>query len=444
MLHSERGDVVSRRPAPVAATTTGVVRGSLRADVCQFRGIPFGGPTGGEQRFRPPGPTQPWTGIRDATRYGAAFPQPPPNPDYLASFGAAPNTRMSEDGLTLNVCTPDVDDRPRPVLVYIHGGGYFSGASSELPIYDGLRLARLHDLVVVTFNYRLGVFGFAHLVHLNADYAASGNVGMLDMVAALAWVRDNIAAFGGDPGNLTVVGSSAGGHAVTSLLAIPEARGLFHRAVAQSGHAAVCRDLVTATRTTEALLEVLGLAPQDAVRSLVELPVARLLDVQAAVAARLGGDPMTLIGPVVDGVLLPEHPLDALAAGPADVPLLVGANGDEPECEAGVRAFADAQAKAGGAPVFVYRFAVRATAGNLDASCHGLELPFVFADVDCPITAGISRRDVIASAVSGAWAAFARAGDPSHAGIPDWPPYSLPDRPVLVVDHEPMVVRTAS
>jgi para-nitrobenzyl esterase len=426
------------RAAPVAATTSGQVRGRVRRGVCQFRGIPFGGPTGGRQRFRPPGPVRPWTGIRDATTFGPAFPQPMADPDYLASFGAAPITTMSEDGLTLNVCTPAVDDRPRPVMVYVHGGGYFSGAGSELPTYDGLQLARRHDLVVVTFNYRLGVFGFAHLAHLGVEgYASSGNVGMLDMIAALAWVRDNIASFGGDPGNVTVFGSSAGGHAVTSLLAMPEARGLFHRAVAQSGHAALCRDLETASRSTDALLDVLELRPRDVATGLVDLPAARLLDAQSAAAVRLGGDPMTLIGPVVDGVHLPMAPLDALGAGPAQVPLLVGANGDEPECEAGVLAFADRLAGAGGAPVYVYRFAVRATAGGLDSSCHGLELPFVFADVDCPITAGIPHCDAIASVVSGAWAAFARAGDPRHPGTPVWPPYSRRTRSVLVFDQDP-------
>jgi para-nitrobenzyl esterase len=213
---------------------------------------------------------------------------------------------------------------------------------------------------------------------------------------------------------------------------------LFHRAVAQSGHAAFCRDRAAAERTTEALLTVLDLRPEDAGR-LAELPSDRLLDAQFAAAMRLGGDPMRLIGPFVDGELLPRAPLDTLGAAPARVPLLIGANGDEDDCAAGVTAFADQQAAAGGQPVFVYRFAVRTTAADINASCHGLELPFVFANVDCPITDGVPDRGAIASTVSGAWAAFARTGHPEHAGLPAWPAYSTQARSVLVFDRESRV-----
>lgn len=339
---------------PVVATSAGPVRGLVSGGVHTFLGIPFAADPSGANRFAPPLAPRPWSTPHDATRFGPAFAQLPQAPDYLACFGAQPIERMSEDALTLNVWSSSLEER-LPVLVYIHGGGYFSGSGSELPVYDGTTLARTQRVVVVTFNYRLGALGFLHLGDIAGPrYATSGNAGLLDMLAALHWVRDNVASFGGDPGNVTVFGSSAGGHAVTVLTAMPMARGLFHRAVAQSGHALFCRSREAANTITEAYLEVLGVKPDDTER-LHTMEVDELVAAQARLAFQLGGVPPTLLcGPVVDGAALPFSPVESPHL-PTDVPLLIGSNGHEEECGGGVEQFANMWESAGAAPVYAYR-----------------------------------------------------------------------------------------
>ena len=195
-----------------------------------FRGIPFAAPPVGPLRFKPPQPAEPWSGVRDGSRFGAMAPQ---GVGSLESMLGAGNFEQSEDCLFLNVATPAADDGRRPVMVWIHGGGFETGAGS-IPWYHGTRLARRDDVVVVSINYRLGALGFTHLAALGEGYASAGNAGILDQIAALEWVQDNIAAFGGDPGNVTIFGESAGGMSVGTLLGTPAAAGLFHRAIAQS------------------------------------------------------------------------------------------------------------------------------------------------------------------------------------------------------------------
>jgi para-nitrobenzyl esterase len=429
----------------IVATSVGSVRGCLHRGVRVFRGVPFGRSTAGQRRFRPPVPPLPWSGVRDATEFGPAFVQVDADPDLLKGFGATPPIRTSEDALVLNVWTPPADDGwLRPVLVYIHGGGYFSGSGFAFPAYDGSALVRRGDVVVVTFNYRLGVFGFAHLADLAGPaFAHSGNAAVLDQVAALGWVRDNIVAFGGDPQNVTVFGSSAGGHAATALLGVPAARGLFHRIIAQSGHAVCCRTRAHASGVAQALLDELGLRAGSA-EELRATPVARLLAAQRAVAARFRGDPTHLVGPLVDGDVLPQAPLEAVAGGVAsDVPLLLGVNGDdELGCQQGMAEFATRRLSGAVAPTFMYRFTWATTAiDGVPRSCHGLEVPFVFDNVDCPITGQARERGQLAARMSGAWVAFARHGDPNHAGLPKWPPYSTVDSATMVFDVECRVER---
>jgi para-nitrobenzyl esterase len=323
--------MVSGAMPPTVETACGEVRGLEDAGIRVFRGIPFARPPVDERRFHAPEPSEPWTGGRDATRFGAAAPQ---NKNALGPMLGLDIGATSENCLTLNVWTPATDGGRRPVMVWIHGGAFTIGAGSQ-SVYDGTALARRGDVVVVTINYRLGALGFLHLKSLCGDrFPATGNEGLLDQVTALTWVRDNIAGFGGDPGNVTIFGESAGSISVSALLGVPKARGLFHRAILQSGAPNVLASADEATRTARLFMRELGLPP-EAPEPLADIPAGRLLEVQQKLfvlalkesrSARLG---LPLV-PVVDGEVIPEHPFDAVAAGAVrDVPILIGTTGDE-------------------------------------------------------------------------------------------------------------------
>ncbi|HEY8546760.1 MAG TPA: carboxylesterase/lipase family protein [Acidimicrobiales bacterium] len=316
----------------IVETAAGKVEGLEREGVLLFRGIPYAY----ADRFRPPQPAPPWAGVLDATRFGPSAPQDPSATDTL--FGVE-DQDFGEDCLVLNVCTPAADDAARPVMVWIHGGGYTSG-SGRAPYYDAGRLAVEGDVVVVTINYRLGLLGFLYLDHLVGDFAGSGVNGIRDQIEALRWVRDNIAAFGGDPRRVTVFGESAGAMSIGTLLGAPEARGLFHAAVLQSGAAEHVQSPERATTVTDHVLRHLGLGPGEVDR-LLDLPVDALLAAQAAAIEavatarpdprRPGSGYLHLpFEPVVDGGLLTRPPLEAVRDGSAaGVPLLVGTTRDE-------------------------------------------------------------------------------------------------------------------
>lgn len=304
------------------ATSRGALRGTREDGVSVYRGIPFARPPVGTLRFRPPEPPGPWTGVRDATRSGPG--------SYQANRPLAPILgitvpEQSEDCLALNVWTPAADGARRPVLVWIHGGAWVIGAGSERT-YDGAHLARRGDVVVVTVNYRLGPFGFLHGADLGGGVTSSGNEGILDNVAALRWVRDEIAAFGGDPDRVTVFGESAGSVNIACLLAMARARGLFHRAILQSGSLNLVRSRESAQASTRQMLAELGLAP-DAAHRLVDVPAADLVAAHDRLAGRTLIPPFS---PVADGDVVPARPFEAIAAGSArGVPLIVGSNLDE-------------------------------------------------------------------------------------------------------------------
>ena len=306
----------------VVHTSLGAVEGVEHSGHQSFLGIPFARPPTGDLRFRPPEDPQPWPGVRDASRFAASAVQGTHPIPGMAASGP-----RDEDCLYLNVYTPAADGGRRPVLVWIHGGGFTMGSGSE-PLYDGGPLAERGDVVVVTIHYRLGALGYLYLgAHGGEGWGATANAGQLDQIAALRWVRNHIAGFGGDPAQVTLFGESAGAFAVGALLAMPAARGLFHRAVLQSGSASRVGDRETASRLAAELLEQLGLEPGDA-EELRTLPAEAVLKAQHAVAAQVADG--LRFAPVCDGDTLPEPPLLALRAGAAaEIPVVVGTNRDE-------------------------------------------------------------------------------------------------------------------
>ena len=312
----------------IVETTCGKVEG-VRADgVDAFKGIPFAAPPVGEMRWRAPVAPAPWPGVRAADSWGKqAWQREVTNAGMLAFvFNARNAAYRDEDCLQLNVWTPDRNAGKRPVLVWIHGGG-FGGGTGGTPVYDGKHLARDGDAVVVTINYRVGPLGFLNLKELTGGrIPATGNEGLLDQICALEWVRDNIAAFGGDPANVTIVGESAGAMSICALLAMAPAKGLFHRAVPMSGAASTAHSQARAVAVAEALLAELGLNAKEADKLMAADPE---VITNAAAVVRLPGGGMTF-QPCIDGELLAALPLDAVKGGAADdIPILVGTQRDE-------------------------------------------------------------------------------------------------------------------
>jgi para-nitrobenzyl esterase len=480
-------------------TRSGRLRGVERRGVLAFRGIPYAAPPTGARRFRAPAPAEPWPGVRVASEPGPGAPQRGGTLGGAFARIVGPGS-TSEDCLTLDLWTPRADGARRPVLVWIHGGAFVMGAGSALA-YSGAALARRGDVVVVTANYRLGALGFLQLGDVAPGAGFDSNLGLLDQIAALEWVRDNVAAFGGDPANVTVFGESAGGMSVGTLLGTPRARGLFARAIAQSGAAHNTQSRAGAARVATTFLAALGLAPAEAGR-LREAPVPALLDAQLVTVAKLGLAYGTLpFEPAVDGDLLPGHPLDAIAKGSArGVPLLVGTNRDEwnlflladakarvldedgllrryarslgpddvPRAHALYRealltasprarwaayqthrvftAPADrlAELQAVHAPSYAYLFTwspplVRSRVG----ACHALEVPLVFGTFRHPLLRGLylGGASSTAAALQRAWLAFARTGCPETGG--SWLTYSAANRTPHVLGGDDRGARDA-
>lgn len=474
----------------VVETTHGAVRGRMRGGVATWRGIPYAEPPVGDLRFRPPRPPRPWTGERDSTRFSPVAPQTR-DPGAVLMSGVGDKHPMGEDCLALNIYSPAADGRRRPVVVWIHGGAFVLGAGSA-PIYDGTSFAARHDIVVVTLNYRLGLLGFLYLGDLAGDDYASGNCGLLDQIAALTWVRDNIAGFGGDPDQVTVMGQSAGAISIATLLAMPAASGLFGRAILQSGASGLRPPgREDASRLARAVVEELAIDPARA-RALADVPVEQLLAAQERLGRRWGVGTFT---PYVDGVTLTAPPIEIVGRGQgAHVPLLLGTNADEwslfdaflgepailpvkaqleallgdelerlhaayrdaREDRSAARAWVDlvgdaafriptirlAEAQAAcRIPVWMYRFdwATAAFGGQLGAA-HAVDLPFVWNMVDHPAGQFLIGGDSpaarsLATLVHDTWAAFIRRGDPNGAGLPEWPPYEAADRVTMLLDR---------
>jgi para-nitrobenzyl esterase len=469
---------------PTAQTVYGTLRGQVRDGVASFLGVPYAASPTGALRFQAPAKPAEWTGIRAADALGPT----PPKPDYPKPFDtllAEPNI-PGDDWLTLNIWTPDPIANGLPVMVWIHGGAFANG-NSAIPVYDGHAFAR-DGVVLVTINYRLGIDGFALLPD------APANRGLLDQIAALEWVRDNIAAFGGDPASVTIFGESAGAMSVTTLLSLPRASGLFARAIAQSGAAQAGADPADAARVTAELAQAIG-GPATAA-SLAELSLPELIIAQAAVRDALAADPnparfgasivassMAFI-PVIDGELLTQHPVAAIAAGAGSgIPLMIGTNTDEyrlflvptgmaamvnddvlaalagplgatkqvidlyranrPGASPGdllaalltdrffrLPAIAVAQARADGpAATYFYEFAWP----NPDlGAVHSLEIPFVFDNLlasGAELATGPAAPQELAEQMHATWIRFARTGDPG------WPAFDS-RLPVRIFDAD--------
>ncbi|MGV9675242.1 carboxylesterase/lipase family protein [Nocardia sp. NPDC003482] len=471
------------------ATTEGVVRGHAGRRTLRWRSIPYAAPPVGDLRFRAPQPVEPWTGVRDATRFGNAAMQHR-NGARIGLRNAQPT---DEDCLTLNVTAPATPAaKPRPVMVFIHGGGYVLGTSA-LSLYSGARLAVRGDVVVVSMNYRLGGFGYVDFGEFStAARPFDSNLGLRDQVAALEWVRRNIAAFGGDPENVTIFGESAGAHAVVSLLATPAAAGLFHRAIAESAPADWAVGADEARLFARMCVERLGATPEDAARALT---TAAANDIRKAVDKAIGDVLWEQPGsfpaaPVVDGDYLPQAPIDAIAAGKAHaVPLIIGTNRDEgtlfsrfdrtlpttpdqlrkalgrcgedvesrivaaypgyPASKVAVRMGGDfvfwrptlavAEGHSRHAPTYVYRFDYAPRAIRLAGfgATHALDLIPVFGGVDSPIgrslTVAGGYRGFLAvqREFQSNWLAFARTARP----LDSWPPYTESHRITKIINH---------
>ena len=326
--------------SPAVNTSAGKVVGYLRNGICTFKGIPYGDTTEGANRFMPSAKPKPWSGLRSSRQYGPVAPQAARGGwanDEEAFMFSLDDGVQGEDCLRVNVWTPGVNDnKKRPVMVWLHGGGYAAGSGQELLSYDGENLARRGDVVLVTVNHRLNVLGYLNLAKHADKYASSANVGMLDIVAALEWVRDNIAAFGGDPGVVTIFGQSGGGGKVSTLMGMPAAKGLFHRAIVESGSQLRANAEDRSQKLTDLLIAELGLTAST-IDQLQTLPYTQLSHASQEVMRKnnprpAGGIPnirrmaeMLGFSPVVDGTVLPAHPFDPQASAiSADVPMIVG------------------------------------------------------------------------------------------------------------------------
>ena len=477
----------------VAETTHGKVQGITNAGVREFKGIPYGAATGGRGRWLPARPPTPWTGVREAFAYGQISPQTPADltSDYAQMImwdrHVGPGG-LGEDVLNLNIWTPGIDGAKRPVLVSFHGGGWQTGSGNG-PMYDGANLARLGDVVVVTVNHRLGANGYLSLAGLpgvSADFADSGACGVRDMVASLQWVRGNIAAFGGDPGRVMIFGQSGGGSKVSTLLATPSARGLFHRAAIQSGSTLRHQNPEQGEKSAALLLAELGL-PQRRAADLQATPWQRLLEAQLAATAK-----GATFAPVIGGPTLPHHPFDPAAPSEsADVPVIISTTLEDAALRltnfdldvTGLRAamaklrpgeadrIADLylRANSGRTPYLIQAQAITDSTGRRNAiiqgerraalaaaptwmyiwdwatpaydgkfgAVHGHDVDASFHNVRSPIcgAGGLAGR-VMADRLAWTWIAFAHTGDPNHGGIPHWPAYEPTRRATMIFADE--------
>ncbi|MFW9824709.1 MAG: carboxylesterase/lipase family protein [Candidatus Thorarchaeota archaeon] len=480
----------------IIETKYGKIQGYIEQGIKIFKGIPYTSPPVGDLRFKPPIPPEPWRRVRNATEFGPICPQPSDQTEK--SKMKTPLEQDEANCLTLNIWTPELDNEKRPVMFWIHGGGFEGGSSAE-ESYSGLALSLRGDVVVVTINYRLGTLGYFYIPGKTA------NVGQLDQIAALKWIQDNIQLFGGDPNNVTVFGESAGGTAVITLLAMPDAKGLFHRAISQSAYSFNLTDHKEGSDTFSSMLKI---NPGD-INSLQKVPIDEIKKTHNLFIGenkKKGRD--NPFSPVVDGKTLLEKPVIALQNGIAkEIPLLIGNNRDEmkylEEKLAGyvkdiaseellkrikfylqdeqlaknlintyikeredilpnepmdilgtfqtdfyfrILSIRVAEAKSRhhkNTYMYLFTWSSPWMDGKLGA-CHALEIPLVFGTLDKPgmdIFCGKGKDvEALSEKMMDAWIAFAHSGDPNHKNIPEWPSYDSVNRSTMIIDKEFKIV----
>ncbi len=485
----------------VATTRHGQVKGFEEDGVLVFKGIRYGADTA-SNRFMPPKLPEPWSDVKDAIAYGNSTRQRQANGlGLFSSWRTDPAPATSEDCLFLNVWTPalSVDGEPdnskRPVMVWLHGGGFSTGSGSS-NAYDGVRLVKRGDVVVVSINHRLNVFGHLYLAEYGEKFTDSGNTGILDIIQSLEWVRDNIAEFGGDPDNVMIFGESGGGMKVSVLLAMEAAKGLFHRAVIQSGPQLDNLQSIVAAASAKTVVDQLGLS-EDNIDQILSIPAQ---DIEQATRDAMADAWPFRLCPVFDQKNFTRQPFNPGAPSQSrDIPLLIGTTRTEMTLLAGARrpelfdltwetlpaaleqglpgmdattvtagyrklnpemqapelyftaitdngflrrslTLADRKADQGGAPVYFYLF-------NWDSpvddgkwkAMHALEIGFVFDNVaKSESMAGLGDdQQLIADMMSESWLAFARSGNPNSDAIPQWSPYTSAERSTMVIDLNP-------
>ncbi|MGH1471422.1 MAG: carboxylesterase/lipase family protein [Cellvibrionaceae bacterium] len=485
----------------IAKTQYGPVRGFEDDGVKVFKGVRYGADTA-TTRFQAPKAPKPWSEVKDALEYGNSTRQVPTGSGggLFASWKPEPVPALSEDSLFLNVWTPALrDGKKRPVMVWFHGGGFTSGSGSS-QAYDGVRLANRGDVVVVTVNHRLNYFGYLNLAHYGEKFIDSGAAGILDLVASLKWVRDNIAEFGGDPNNVLIFGESGGGMKVSTLLAMDKAKGLFHKAVVQSGPAITLAKSEDSQKAAALVVEKLGLT-EDTINDILSMSPEKIETAARAVAK----ENRIAVGssPTVDGRNIPRHPfLEGAPPQSADVPVLIGTTRTEMSLLAGSRdpklfditwgtlpqelskldssidsveaikiykeenssigavelyftaatdrgflnrsvELAEKKSQQAGAPTYFYLLNWDTPVDNGKwFSPHALEIGMVFDNVEksASMSGTSDEAQRIADLMSEAWLAFAKTGNPNHKDLPNWPEYNAENHPVMVFDVDPAVV----
>jgi para-nitrobenzyl esterase len=458
---------------PVVRTTQGYIKGTVENNIAVFKGIPYAQPPVDAGRYLPPVEHTPWKDTLNTQQFGPSASQPSNN-----------GVIGSENCLYLNLYTPKADHQKRAVVIWVHGGSMTGGSGRGM---NGHAFADNDDIVTITINYRLGAYGFLYLGDLDKKYRRSGNLGLLDVIAALQWVHGNIAAFGGDPDNVTVMGESAGAKLLSAVMVAPASKGLFKKAILESGSVQCIRDTTTAKNERTLLLKQLGLTQADAAK-LLTLPADEVIKAQGKICAGIGGN--SFFGPVLDGITIPEDAYRyAKAANIKDVKAIIGTNEDEgasfapknvanndvdakvfqplfrsnaPMANAYYQTrlstdspyaalvrtmtqymyqlhsyrFAKALTDAG-TPVWVYRY--KYENGHPLGAHHGDELYYIWG-AEAIAATGDAAKKQLAKSLHGAWVAFIKTGDPNGPGLLQWPPYSDRHKQIMVFDSTDTVV----